>query len=32
MLDTLLDIASAPRRFLWSIVPGLHDPETGDAY
>ena len=32
MLQELIDALQAPKKFLWSMVPGLHDPNTGEAY
>jgi hypothetical protein len=31
MLQEIADLLSAPKRALWSILPGLHDEQTGEA-
>jgi hypothetical protein len=32
MLEELGNALSAPRRWLWGMLPGLHDPDSGEAY
>ena len=32
MLDAITDALNAPRKFLWEMIPGLHDAGTGEAY
>jgi hypothetical protein len=32
MLQEIADLLSAPKRALWSVLPGLHDDQTGEAY
>jgi hypothetical protein len=32
ILDTAADVLQAPKNFLWGMIPGLHDDDTGQAY
>ena len=32
LAGSLLGVLDAPRRALWGLVPGMHDPESGEAY